>query len=215
MNAPGLQAGARRPLANRTWQMVREELAPYPGRGGATLRYVLGSAVIIIDSLALQVPFLTLALVAFFFAMQENYTLSRKLTIMGLVAATGTIALSILLIKFTIDHPMLRILGAGLIAFAGVYLLRISKQLAPAGFLMAFGVVYAQSLVDIIQNGEALTRYMLWVQVCGLHVACVVLLLAFMFPSTRPAHQLKVELGQALDEVIQSLEAGARGGTRR
>ena len=195
----------------RAWRMVRDELAPFPGRGSATLRYVLASAVIIVNSMALEVPFLTLALIALFFAMQDNYTLSRKLTILGLVTATFTIALSILLIKFTIEHPLLRILGAGLIVFTGIFLLRISKQLAPAGFLLAFGVVYAQSLVDIIHNGETLTRFMLWVQVCGFHVASVVLLVTFLFPSTRAAHQLKVELGRALDEVIGQLEAWRAG----
>jgi multidrug resistance protein MdtO len=196
---------------DKAWRLVRDELAPCPGRGGATLRYVLGSAVIIVNSMALQVPFLTLALIALFFAMQDNYTLSRKLTFLGLVAATVTIALSILLIKYTIEFPLLRILGAGLIAFGGIFLLRTSRPLAPAGFLLAFGVTYAQSLVDIINNGETLTRLMLWVQVCGLHVAGVVILITFLFPSTRAAYQLKVELGLALDDVIGQLEARRSG----
>jgi NodT family efflux transporter outer membrane factor (OMF) lipoprotein len=195
----------------KAWRLVRDELASFPGRGGATLRYVLGSAVIVVTSMALQVPFLAVALIALFFAMQDNYTLSRKLTVLGLVAATGTIALSILLIKFTIEFPLLRILGAGLIAFGGIFLLRASRPLAPAGFLLAFGVTYAQSLVDIINNGEILTRFFLWVEVCGLQAAGVVLLIIYLFPSTRAAYQLKVELGRALDEVIGQLEARCAG----
>lgn len=72
---------------------------------------------------------------------------------------------------------------------------------------MALGVVYAQSLVDILSHGETLTRFMLWVQVAGLHTTCVVFVILFLFPSTRPEHQLKTAWNLALDEVLQQLDA--------
>ena len=114
---------------------------------------VLASALIIVVSMTLQVPFLALSMIAVFFGMQENYALSRMLIIVGVMGVVVAVFASILLLKFTIDYPMLRLLGAGLIGFCGVYLLRVSKPLAAAGFLIALAAVYAQSLVDIINNG--------------------------------------------------------------
>lgn len=199
------------PRMARTWRVIREEFAPYPGRLSATSRYVLASALVIVGCLTLEVPFLALTLIAVFFALQDNHVLSRKITLVGLLAATATVAASILLLKYTIDHPVWRILGASIIACLSVYLVRISRQLAPAGFLMALGVVYAQSLVDILSHGESLARFMLWVQVAVLHTTCIVFAIIFLFPSARPEHQLKSAWNQALDDVLRQIEALQRG----
>ena len=201
------------PRMARTWRVIREELAPSPGRLSATSRYVLASALVIVGCLSLEVPFLALTLIAVFFALQDNHVLSRKITIVGLLATTATVAASILLLKYTIDHPVWRILGASIIACLSVYLVRISRQLAPAGFLMALGVVYAQSLVDILSHGESLARFMLWVQVAGLHTTCIVFAILFLFPSAQPEYQLKIAWNQALDDVLRQLEALRRGRT--
>jgi multidrug resistance protein MdtO len=214
MTSQGLTAVPARAgcsFGNRAWQVARDELAPFPGRLDMAMRYVLASALIIVVSMTLQVPFLTLSMIAVFFGMQENYALSRMLIIVGVTGVVVAVFASILLLKFTIDYPMLRILGAGLIGFGGVYLLRTSKPLAAAGFLIALAAVYAQSLVDIINDGEALTRLMLWVLAAGIYPAMVVLVVTRLRPSSRPAHQLKGEMGQALDQVVRHLEARQAG----
>ncbi len=214
MTSQGLNAvpaSAGRSLSGRAWQVVRDELAPFPGRFDMAMCYVLASALIIVVSMTLQVPFLALSMIAVFFGMQENYALSRMLIIVGVMGVVVAVFASILLLKFTIDYPMLRLLGAGLIGFCGVYLLRVSKPLAAAGFLIALAAVYAQSLVDIINNGETLTRLMLWVLAAGIYPTLVVLLVTHLRPSSRPDHQLKGELGQALDQVVRHLEARRAG----
>jgi multidrug resistance protein MdtO len=193
--------------ASRFWRAVRDELAPSPGRGIMTSRFVVASAVIITASMALEVPFLAIGLIAAFFATQENLALTRNMSIFGLFGLVIAIGSSILLMRYCISVPLLRILAGCALCFCGVYLLQVSGPLRLAGFLTALAAIYTQSLPDTIPDGEAITRILLWVLMAGFYPVSVTLLVAFFCPRSRSARQLKADLDRAMDRVIGQLEA--------
>ncbi|WP_035374352.1 FUSC family protein, partial [Pseudoduganella violaceinigra] len=189
---------------------VRAELAPFPGRMDAVWRLLASCTLVIVCSMTLQVPSLTLSLIMVFFTAQENTVLTRMSGIALIIGSTLAVASSLLLVKFTIDVPMLRILGAALIAFCGMYFLRASKRGA-IGFLVALIVVYAQSMADIYESPEVLTRALLWVWVASTYPIVLTMTVQRLFRPALPVRLLVEEYARQLDEVVHQLDARLAG----
>src|ERR1700753_1502925 len=86
---------------------LRRELAPFRGRVNVMLRCMLTSAIVIVASMALQVPELALSLLVVFYVTQSNVVITRLVGVMFIVGSTLAIGLSILLLKFTFNYPLL------------------------------------------------------------------------------------------------------------
>ncbi|WP_426344879.1 FUSC family protein [Pseudoduganella sp. R-32] len=189
---------------------IRAELAPFPGRMDAVWRLLASCTVVIVCSMALQIPSLSLSLIMVFFTAQENTVLTRMSGIVLGIGSTLAVASSILLLKFFIDAPMLRILGAALVAFCGMYFMRTSK-LGAIGFLTALIVVYGQSMADIYEDPEVMTRALLWVWVASTYPVVVTMIIQRLFRPALPVKLLVEEYGRQLDEVEHQLEARIAG----
>ncbi|MDF9903570.1 UNVERIFIED_ORG: multidrug resistance protein MdtO [Pseudomonas reinekei] len=188
------------------WALLRSELAPFPGRQAAVWRFLLSCALVIVISMALQVPYLSLSIIIVFFTAQENTVLTRLSGMLLVIGASVGVALAIVLIKFTIDYPMLRILGACVIAFCGMYFMRISKT-GVMGFLVALLVFYFQSFADQIDDPETLLRALLWAWVAIAYPIVLTVTVNFLLLPARPAHLLAGEMCRQLDDVLDQLEA--------
>lgn len=191
---------------------IRTELAPFPGRLDAVWRLLASCTVVIVCSMTLQLPLLSLSLIMVFFTAQENTVLTRMSAIALLAGSTLAVIASIVLLKFTIDVPMLRILGAALIAFCGMYFFRISK-LGAIGFLMALLVVNAQGMADIYADPETLIRNQLWVWIATTYPVLVTLTIQRVFRPALPVKLLVQEYARQLDEVENQLAARIAGDT--
>lgn len=201
-----LTIGSDDSTALRLWSFLKNELAPFPGRAEAVVRFLLCSAIVIVCSMTLQVPFLALSLIMVFFTAQENTVLTRLSGIVLVIGTTLAIALSLLLLKLTIDNPMLRLLGAGAIAFCGMYFMRISK-LGSIGYLVALFVFYSQSFADLYDNPELIVRALLWVWVAVAYPIVVTIAVNFLFLPAHPARLLADEIARQLGEVRKQLAA--------
>ena len=199
-----------KPGAGQLWTWVRTELASFPGRGTAVLRLVLSMTLVILISMTLQVPFLSLSMIMVLFTAQENTVLTR---LTGIVLATGVtlaVALGLLLVMFTIDYPLLRILGAFAIAFCGMYFMRVSR-VGSIGYLVALYVFYIQSFVDLGWEPEELLRNVLWLWVAVIYPILITVAVNFVVLPRRPARMLTDEISRQLDEVLAQLEARRTG----
>ncbi len=193
-------------LVLRLWPWVRDELASTPGRWEAVCRLVVTTALVMTCSLALRVPMLSLSVLMVFFTAQGDTALTKFAGFAIVIGGTMAIALALLLLKLTMGYPMMRILGSCVIAFAGVYFMRISK-LGVIGFGSAIAAVYAQSLVDLNSDPEAMTRFVLWVWVAIAYpTVLTVIVNLLMFPA-RPEKLLVSEMCSQLDDVIAQLDA--------
>ncbi|QBY55822.1 FUSC family protein [Cupriavidus oxalaticus] len=185
---------------------LRAELAPFPGRVEALWRFLLSTTLVVVISMALQVPFLPLSLVMVFFTAQENTVLTRLSGIVMLIGTTIAVVAGLLLLKFTINYPLLRILAACALAFCGMYFMRISK-LGAMGYLLALFVFYFQSFVDQSMSPEALVRALLWVWIAITYPILLTITVNFLFLPSRPARLLTEEMRRQIDHVLAQLEA--------
>jgi len=192
-------------------RFLQAELAPYPGRYNAVLRCLLASGLIIVTSMALEVPWLALSLIVVFYVTQSNVVITRLVGTMFLLGSTLAIGSAILLLKFTFDYPLLRIVTACVLFFGSVYMMRITK-VGVVFFIIAIVIIYVQSFVDQTDNGELLLRLVLWVWVAVNYATALTLLINTLFLPAEPQLQLKAEMHrqfQAIDARLAYLLDGA------
>jgi multidrug resistance protein MdtO len=176
---------------------LRAQLASFPGRVNVMLRCVLVCAIVIVTSMTLEVPALAVSVLVVFYVTQSNVVITRLAGIMFIAGSTLAIALSILLLKFTFDYPLLRIVAASLLFFGSVYLMRILK-IGIMFFLVALVIIYVQTFVDLTGDAEALTRAALWAWVAVNYSIVVTLLVNTVLLPAEPQQQLKAEIHRQL-----------------
>jgi len=190
---------------------LKRELALFPGRVNVMLRCMLTSAIVIVVSMALEVPELALSLLVVFYVTQSNVVVTRLVGVMFIVGSTLAIGLSILVLKFTFDYPLLRIVIASLLFFGSVYLMRVLK-IGVVFFIVAIVVIYVQSFVDQTDQADLLIRAVLWVWVAVNYPIALALLVNTLLLPAEPQLQLKAEIHRqlaALDTRLAQLIDGA------
>ncbi|MGF6446547.1 FUSC family protein [Paraburkholderia youngii] len=195
----------------RLVRFLRDEIRAYPGRANVMLRCVLASALVITASVALQVPFLAVSLIVVFYVTQSNVVMTRLIGVLFMLGSTLAVGSAILVIKFTYDFPLLRILLAAALFFASVYMMRVAK-IGVVFFLVALVVIYVQTFVDLTDQPEVLVRIALWVWVATNYPIVVTLLINTLLLPAEPVRQLEsTMLGQlkALDACLADVERGA------
>ncbi|MGF6744105.1 FUSC family protein [Paraburkholderia atlantica] len=192
---------------------LARELAPFPGRINVTLRCLLTSAIVIVASMALEVPEVALSLIVVFYVTQSNVVVTRLVGMLFIVGSTLAIGLSILLLIFTFDYPLVRIVVASVLFFCSVYLLRVTK-IGPVFFVVAIVVIYVQSFVDRIDQADLLIRAVLWVWVAINYAIALTLIVNTLLLPAEPRVQLNAEMHRqlaALDaRLAHSLDGGAQ-----
>ncbi len=186
--------------------MMCDELAPFPGRSQTTWRYVVACATVILIAQTLQVHFLAISLIVVFFTLQENTVLTRLSGVRMILGTTIAVALSLLLIKYFIDIPLLRIVGACILAMSGMYFMRISKY-GSMGYLIALWITYSQSILDTYDNPEMITRLILWFWVAVTFPIIIAMIVNYFFLPAHPGRLLNDELNRQLDEINIQLES--------
>jgi multidrug resistance protein MdtO len=195
---------------------LKREFAPFPGRVNVMLRCMLTSAIVIVASNALQVPELALSLLVVFYVTQSNVVVTRLVGLMFIVGSTFAIGLSILLLKFTFDYPLLRIVIASVLFFCSVYLLRVLK-VGVVFFIVAIVVIYVQSFVDRTDQAELLIRAVLWVWVAINYPIALTLVVNTLLLPAEPQLQLGTEIHRqlmALDARLTQLVDGPADAAR-
>jgi multidrug resistance protein MdtO len=191
---------------------IQQELAPVPGRVTTLWRYLIACAIVIVVSMALQIPFLALSLIAIFSTTLQNTFLTRLSGLLATIGLTLAIACTLLLLRLTFDVPLLRILGSMGILLCAIYFLRTSK-LGGIGFLVGLAVIYIQSEVDTIPNPELLTRAVLWVWVAITYPIAVNILVGQLLPASADAH-LRKELHAQLEDIANRIKGAKTGFSR-
>src|ERR1700761_2681610 len=194
-----------------TGAFMKRELVAFPGRVNVMLRCLLTSAIVIVASMTLEVPELALSLLLVFYVTQSNVVVTRLVGAMFIVGSTLAIGLSILLLKFTFDYPLLRIVSASAVFFGSVYLLRVLK-IGVVFFIVAIVVIYVQSFVDQTDQADLLIRAVLWVWVAVNYPIALTLVVNTLLLPAEPQVQLKAEMHRqlvALDARLAQLSGSA------
>src|SRR5262245_32840207 len=154
---PGLVLGARVSLL----EFLRRELAPYPGRGVATLRIVVACVVVAVLCMTLRVPEAHLATWVVFKVSLEEPGESLLTGVVGLATITVAIALSLFLLFVAMDQPALRFCLIGASAALGLYLRR-AFVIGTLGFVIGLVPTLILTAPDFLPTPESMVHLTLW-----------------------------------------------------
>jgi uncharacterized membrane protein YccC len=139
-----------------------------------------GAVLCVIISMALQVPWLDITAYIIFFMSKETKFLTTVTGVIGLIAVTIGVGITLLLYKFTYGHPELRIPAMAIVLFLGMWLSRVFV-IGPLGFLIGFVVSYSQSIAEQVPSPELLVRGILWLWVAIAYSAALTVALNSLF----------------------------------
>jgi len=194
----------------RFWTWLLSELAPFPGRGAATLRMVIACLAIVTISMALDVPQAYLSAFFVFFMSREDLVTT---TITGVALALALIVgfgITIPAYLISVDHPPLRLALMAIVFCAAMYISRVFA-LGPVAFGIGFVVLISQQFVDLYQEPEALVRGSLWSWVAMTFPIAVVLIVNRIILPERPVALLRQEARLRLGFVIEALDRRLAG----
>ena len=165
MSGSGPLAGrrtSRSPLA----EFLTRELAPTPGRLGATIRLTLACTAATVPIMIHHIPHGLLVMIVMYLITKEDTTATLLGSILGVVGVTLGFALALLAWQVALETAW-RLAFVFLFAAAGLYLRRIAVISAIGS---AIGVPAAVSMVlpDImpVPDAEAMTEFILWLWWC-------------------------------------------------
>ena len=140
---------------------LRQELAPFPGRGLATVRVVIACVAVLVLCMTLHVPEAHLAVwVVTRFAMEEQ-SQTVLTAVVFLLALTVGIALPLVLLTFAMDQASLRFCLMAALAALGLFLRR-TFVIGSLGFVVGLIGTMILTVPDFIPVPEQVVRSSLW-----------------------------------------------------
>ena len=207
-------AASLEPERPQSWlEFVRAELAPLPGRFNAVVRIVVAVSIVLVTSVTLEVPFLGLScFVVMFLTMltpgvtTQNSVFVAIASTVAMVVLTISIAATLVIFRFTLDYPGLRLGAMALTLFVGMYASRVMA--APVvGVLLGLVVLVTQAFADALPDPESLVRTVLWVWVAIVYSAAVSVGVNLMLLPADPEPLLRREAAERLRTVARAITA--------
>lgn len=187
------------------WSFLNRELRDVPGRANYTLRLTLSCAVLIVLFMTLQIPFLAVALIVVFYVSQPNVLMIKLVSVVFFITVSVALGCVLLIIKWTYDYPLIRLVASVLLFFGAIYLMRVLGKLGLAFFVVALVVIYAQTFPSMTSQSEILVRLLLWLWVVINTAIVVTLLVNACFQQAFPGYQLKARIVVLLRQVAKLL----------
>jgi multidrug resistance protein MdtO len=194
-----------------------DELKPYPGRDLATLRIAIACTVIVLVSNTFRLPYQDLLPFLVLFIAKEEKITTAITAVLALLGITIAVSAAILIFKGTGNRPEFRIPGMAVEIFVGMYLFRV-LSIGPVGWIMAFIISVAESVVDLYPTPEEAVHWMLWVWVAVLFavmIAWVATFTLFPVPAKRVLERQFVIGWQTLSIATRELTGGSPVTCRR
>ncbi|WP_434583174.1 FUSC family protein [Klebsiella sp. R390] len=188
------------------WTFLKRELADQPGRANYTLRLTLSCAVLIALFMTLQIPFLAVALIVVFYVSQPNVLMIKLVSVVFFLTVSVALGCVLLIIKWTYDYPLIRLVISVGLFFCAIYLMRVLGKLGLAFFVVALVVIYAQTFPSMTSQSEILVRLLLWLWVVINLAIVVTLLVNACFQQALPGYQFKAQIVVLLRQVAARVE---------
>ena len=176
------------------WPFLTRELRDAPGRANYTLRLTLSCAVLIVLFMTLHIPFLAVALIVVFYVSQPNVLMIKLVSVVFVVTVSVALGGVLLIIKWTYDYPLIRLVASVILFFCAIYLMRVLGKLGLAFFVVALAVIYAQTFPSMTSQSEILVRLLLWLWMAINTAILVTLLVNACFQQAFPGYQFKARL---------------------
>lgn len=187
------------------WSFLTRELRDAPGRANYTLRLTLSCAVLIVLFMTLHIPFLAVALIVVFYVSQPNILMIKLVSVVFVVTVSVALGGVLLIIKWTYDYPLIRLIASVFLFFCAIYLMRVLGKLGMAFFVVALAVIYAQTFPSMTSQSEILVRLLMWLWVAINTAILVTLLVNACFRQAFPGYQFKARQVVMLRQTARAL----------
>ena len=187
------------------WPFLTRELRDAPGRANYTLRLTLSCAVLIVLFMTLHIPFLAVALIVVFYVSQPNVLMIKLVSVVFVLTVSVALGGVLLIIKWTYDYPLIRLVASVILFFCAIYLMRVLGKLGLAFFVVALAVIYAQTFPSMTSQSEILVRLLLWLWMAINTAILVTLLVNACFQQAFPGYQFKARLVVMLRQTARRL----------
>src|SRR4029434_10790036 len=145
---------------------LRRELAPTPGRFGATVRLTLACTAATVPIMIHHIPHGLVVMIVMFLITKEDTTATLLGSVLGLVGVTLGFALALLAWQIVLPTAW-RLAFVFLFAAMGLYLSR-ALVMGFVGTVVGFPAALAMVLPDIfpVPDTEGMTEFVLWLWWC-------------------------------------------------
>lgn len=191
-------------------RIVWDELQPYDGRLGLSLRTALVCVLVVAIAMSQQVPEAALSCYLAFFAARDNAGSGILIAFALIVGASVGILLGLVFLMLASDEPMLRLGLMALFTFGGMFLSQATRA-GPIAATIGFVFAFVMTLNDIVPIPELLVRALSWMWVVVFFpMAFLILVNATTGPN--PARLARRGIAARLDAAAGVLEGrpGAR-----
>jgi multidrug resistance protein MdtO len=144
--------------------------------------------------MTLHIPFLAVALIVVFYVSQPNILMIKLVSVVFVVTVSVALGGVLLIIKWTYDYPLIRLIASVFLFFCAIYLMRVLGKLGMAFFVVALAVIYAQTFPSMTSQSEILVRLLMWLWVAINTAILVTLLVNACFRQAFPGYQFKARL---------------------
>src|SRR5262252_6376972 len=154
------------PYPSPLLDFLRRELAPTPGRLGATLRLTLACTAATVPIMIHHIPHGLVVMIVMYLITKEDTTATLLGSVLGVLGVTLGFALALLAWQIALATPW-RLAFVFLFAVMGLYIGRI-VVLGALGTTIGIPATMAMVLPDVlpVPNTEAMTEFVLWLWWC-------------------------------------------------
>ena len=188
---------------------LKEELAPYPGRGALVARMVIAATAVMLIAMTFRLPFGVQAIYALVIARETHWaTVSAARDAILILALTGGYV--VLGTMVSLGDPMLRTLWVIASLFIAFLAIRIISEYGAA---VGFGIIVALSVPVLDQHisTELKVTQTLWAAGQTVLGAVVAALVALLFAGLKPRDFLLRSIDERLASVEDLLNCYAAG----
>jgi multidrug resistance protein MdtO len=187
-------------------EFLAVELAPREGRTLAVAHIVVGSVLTVAIAMLFQIPEPTYMAYIVFLVSRDERTASVTIAVVGQLAITLAVLLSLGLMEIDLSEPALRLPAMALNTFVAMYALR-AFTLGPVMYLAGFVLVMLQSVVDDLPSPEALTHLTLWLWIVLFVPVVIMVVVNLLF-----GQSVELLTQRTVRKVLSELEAALKRG---
>ncbi|EJN1491914.1 FUSC family protein [Klebsiella pneumoniae] len=153
------------PAAKPTWRMmlrqIHADLAWFPGRRATTWRMAALCSLMAMVAMLYGIPEAAISCYLILFVMKPDPVTSIVIALAVSILVSIVASLIILILPWTLEHPLLRMTVLVVSSFTFLWLSSASK-LRAVGSIIALAIAFAMSLSGAAPNGELATRAVLY-----------------------------------------------------
>lgn len=188
----------------RPWRVQASEVSSE--RCHAALRITLSCLVMTLLFLSLQLPFLAVAIIVVFYVTQKNVVLTAGIGLGFIVVALFALGGMLLIIKYTYDYPLIRLVASLFLFFWAMFFMRVLGKLGLAFFVVALVLIYAQTFPSMTGESEIIVRLILWLWMSMVIAIGVTVLVNACFIQAYPHYQFAQQVADLYEQAADRLQ---------